>query len=162
MNKFSVNYADLQATLNKKTAYRLADVKHRLQKVAFDVVRFVDSDKIDDLWKIERDGDDEYIVAMYDEDLKVASEASTKTASANPWNVISDDSGNIHVFYKNAPIKRLALAQLGLQADDAISVCRLMKTKFASDASFLGKFLNELTESEREALTEVEPSIAGK
>lgn len=156
MDKFSVNYAEVQSQLTKKKKYLLADVKHRLQKVAFDVVRFVDSDKLDDLWKIEREGDDEYIVAMYDESI----ETPKKLAHTNPWSVIPDDSGeNLNVFYKQTAIKRVALAPLGIPASDAHMTSRLLRDKFASDAQFLGTFLNELTEAEKDALVEVEPSL---
>lgn len=159
MDKFAVNYNDVKTQLNQKRKYRLADVKDRLQKVAFDVVRFVDSDKLDDLWKVERDGDDEYIVAMYDDQV-LTSEASSVTA--NDWNVLPDKIGNIHVFYKETPIKKISLASLNISQNDAHSTCRLVKEKLASSQTFLRKFVNELTETERDSLVEVNPTILGK
>lgn len=159
MNKFAVNYNDVKTQLNQKKKYRLADVKDRLQKVAFDVVRFVDSDKLDDLWKVERDGDDEYIVAMYDDQV-LTSEASS--VPVNDWKVLPDKVGNIHVFYKEAPIKKISLASLNISQEDAYSTCKLVKEKLASSQTFLRKFVNELTETERDSLAEVNPTILGK
>ncbi len=157
MNKFSVDYTDLQGKLSKKKAFRLSDVKHKIKKVAFDVVRFVDSDKIDDLWQIHRDGDDEYIVAMYDDEGQTP---TLKTA----WSVLPDASGqNLSVFYGSSPIKRIGLKQLGIPAEDAGMVSQSVRTKLATDEKFLNTFVNELSKEEREALTDANPSLlAGK
>lgn len=161
MMKFSVDYADLQSKLSKKRAFRLTDVKHRIKKVAFDVVRFVDSDKIDDLWQIHRDGDDEYIVAMYDEDNKYNTK---KTASDQSWTAIPDSAGaNVSIFYNGNPIKRIAMMPLGIPYEDAHLVCQSLSEKLANDKSFLTNFVKELTTEERKALKEVNPSVlAGK
>ena len=156
MNKFSVDYTDLQSKLDRKKAYRLADVQGRIRKVAFDVVRFVDSDKIDDLWRIHREGDDEYIVAMYDdEDAKVVQ----KKASI-PWSAVADkDCQNVHIFFYETPITRIALAPLGIPAEDAHMVCKSIPEKLASDHDFLGKFVNNLNEYERSVLEEALPEF---
>ena len=154
--KFSVDYTDLQSKLSKKRAFRLSDVTGKVKKVAFDVVRFVDSDKIDDLWQIHRDGDDEYIVAMYEE------EQTEKTASAATtlWKAIPDGAGkHIHLFYKDTPIKRIALAPLGIPSEDAVMVSRSISQKLASDRSFFDSLVKELTEEERAALKQLEPSL---
>lgn len=157
MNKFSVDYTELQSKLSKKQAYRLVDVKHRIRKVAFDVVRFVDSDKIDDLWQIHRDGDDEYIVAMYDDaDNK---KESAKTASSTVWNAVQDVAGNyVNVFYHGNPVKKICLAELGISPEDAYLVCQSLKDKLANDKAFLRKFANELDDIEIEELKETVPS----
>lgn len=155
MNKFSVDYTELQNKLSKKKAYRLVDVKHRIQKVAFDVVRFVDSDKIDDLWQIHRDGDDEYIVAMY-EDGSDTKKESAKVAS-EVWNAIPDAAGAyVNVFYHGNPIKKICLADLGISSDEAYLVCRSLKEKLANDKVFLRKFANELDDIEIEELKETQ------
>lgn len=39
MNKFSLDYEHLDQRMNTRKVYRLADVQHRIEKVAFDVVR---------------------------------------------------------------------------------------------------------------------------
>lgn len=155
MDKFSVDLTELQSKLQAKKAYRLSDVKHKIKKVAFDVVKFVDSDRIDDLWQIQRDGDDEYIVAMYDDNV-------TKTASAptSQWSALADNAGNnVNVFYRNVPVKRICIASMGIPAEDSYLVCRSITEKLASDKSFLVKFLSELTDSERKSLEDIDPSV---
>ena len=68
MKKFAIDVDSLENKLQKKTAYRLEDVKDKVRKVAFDVVRFVDNDAtIDGLWQIQKHDDGEYIVAMYED-----------------------------------------------------------------------------------------------
>lgn len=153
MDKFSVNYTELQGKFLKKRAYRLDDVKHRIRKVAFDVVRFVDdNDGIDGLWQIHRDGDDEYIVAMYDEVKKEAS----KNVTSNIWNALQDSSGNyVNVFYHGNPVKKISLAELGIPPEEAYLVCQSLKDKLANDKVFLRKFANELENIEIKELTEV-------
>lgn len=157
MIKFSVDYTDLQSKLSQKRAFRLSDVKEKIRKVAFDVVRFVDSDKIDDLWQIHRDGDDEYIIAMYTEN------EVEKCASLSPWKAVPDSSGtHIHLLYKNMPIKKIALAPLGIPLEDVWLVSHSIPQRLATDQSFLDSLLKELTSHERQALIEVEPSFLGK
>src|SRR3990167_7919966 len=160
MTKFSVDYTDLQSKLSQNRAFRLVDVRHKIKKVAFDVVRFVDSDRIDDLWQIHRDGEDEYIVAMYDDKKK----ESSKIASASPWTAVPDGAGkNVNVFYCGNPIKRVAIASMGIPPDDAYIACRSLTDKLANDKSFLTSFIKELTAEERKTLDNVNPSIlAGK
>lgn len=143
MNKFSIDFNNLQTTLNKKKSYRLADVADRIEKVAFDVVRFIDSDKLDDLWVVQNDGKDEYIVAMYDEDPQVK-QASIQ--SSNPWSTKLDSKKEaVYVFYNDAQIKKII-------AEDTVSVSRFLSVKLAEDADFRNKFINHLTSEEKEVL----------
>jgi hypothetical protein len=156
MNKFSVNNSDLQSQLSQKKVYRLADVKHRIRKVAFDVVRFTDSNKIDDLWQIHRDGEDEYIVAMYDEEV-------TKTAAFREnWSCVADSSSSfINVFYKGAPVTKLSLASLDIPTSDSALVCEYLPRQLASNEAFRTSFINGLSETDRKMLEE-QLLLAGK
>jgi hypothetical protein len=160
MMKFSVDYTDLQNKLSQKKAFRLLDVKDKLKKVAFDVVRFTDSDKIDDLWQIHRDGDDEYIIAMYDDDQT----EKKAVASSNPWSAIPDTLGNnINIFYNKNPIKRIKIASLGIPSEDAWLVSHSIMDKLANDKLFFNSFIKELTKEEKTSLNEINPSLlAGK
>ena len=148
MEKFTLDYSMLQNSLNKPQMYRLADVKHKVEKVAFDVVRFIDNDKIDGLWKIERQGDDEYIVAMYEDTQKVAE------AAVREWEVLAQDN-YLQFFYKNAAVKKLAVESLGFDKSEINSVCKLINKKFASDSNFVNLFVSELSESEKDVIKEV-------
>lgn len=145
MDKFSVDFVELQSKLTAKKAYLLADVKHKIKKVAFDVVRFMDKDNIDELWQIQRQGDDEYIVAMYDDSaLEV-----TKIASTSSWKVVTAGS-KLQVMFDNQPLKVISLASLGIPAEDAELVRRNMEKRFASDSEFANIFVQELSEDDQE------------
>ena len=61
MDKHSVNYDNMNKKLTEKKAYKFNDVKDRLIKVAFDVVKFKDSDNIDGLWQVQSSDDGEVI-----------------------------------------------------------------------------------------------------
>jgi len=126
MSKNLIDYNALDQVINKKS-YRLKDVKDRLEKVAFDIVRFKDEDKGADLWQIQSSDDGDYIVSLYEE----SKETIKTAASHSPWEVTS--SGNyLYFHYKGDPITKVACADKGLSNDDA----RLM-------APHLGKQLSE-------------------
>ena len=58
--KFDVNYNNLDGVLNRPKFYKYSDVKGKLVKVAFDVVRFMEKENIEirkqmkDILKIEK------------------------------------------------------------------------------------------------------------
>ena len=63
MNKFAVDYNSLESELTPRPQYfRYDDVKDRLRKVAFDVVRFKDGDDISGLWQIQQTDEGEVIL----------------------------------------------------------------------------------------------------
>ena len=77
MPKFSLDYNQIADIINKRK-YALEDVKDKIVKVAFDIVRFKDSD-LNQLWQIHHTDDGDYITALYDEEensLKKAEESS--------------------------------------------------------------------------------------
>lgn len=152
MDKVAVDYSSLEEKLTTKKVYKLNEVQHRLKKVAFDVVRFFDSDNIDGLWQIQRCDDGEYIVAMYEE------EPSIKTSA--DWSVISDKSGNnINIFYKNEPVKKVSLASLGMTTEDSSVVCSFLPKKLASDKNLVSSLLNDLSSQEKNNLLERYPEL---
>ena len=113
MEKFAVDYSNLQENVTSPKRYLMADVKHRIKKVAFDVVRFMDGSDIDGLWQIKQTDDgQEYIVAMYDQSVE-------KTAQASyDWSVVIDKQSNASVFYKGTPITKLAMSSMGFSAEE--------------------------------------------
>lgn len=140
MQKFSIDYNELQNKLNQKKAYLLDHVKDRVVKVAFDVVRFVDTDDLDKLWSIHKDGDKEYIIAMYD-DNQLVSEA-TKTASVKEWSVIVDGrKETATVFKNNNAVCKLSLASLNIPVNEAYLLSEWLPKKLASDPTFAEKLL---------------------
>ena len=74
---FSINYESLDGALNAKK-YKLSDVKDRIEKVSFDIVRFKDGDKGADLWQIQSADDGDYIVSLYEEEKENVKTASEK------------------------------------------------------------------------------------
>lgn len=157
MNKFSVDYQSLQSKLEKKKAYRLSEVQDKIKKVAFDVVRFVDSDNIDGLWQIQHLNDGDYIVAMYSDDTN---SESPVTKSSTDWSVIADKTGShLNFFYKGTPVTRLSLASLGIPSSDSGLVTNYLPIRLASNPKLVSGLLQELSLEERKDLLTKYPEL---
>lgn len=140
MSKFSIDYQGLENRISKK-AYKLSDVKHRLETVAFDIVRFKDGDEGAALWQIQSADDGDYIVTLYSED-----EPTTKTASL-PWEVVlSKTSKVLNVFYKGDPIAKVAVSRLGLPESEVNSVEKYLPRKLAENKKLVKALLADLDE----------------
>lgn len=146
MPKFTVDYSELDNQITKK-AYKLSDVKDKLEVVAFDVVRFKDADKSTDLWQIQSADDGEYIVALYQQDDE------QKTAST--WDVsINKVASSLDVYYKGDPIVRLASSKLGISRSELDKVPSYLPEKLANNKKLVKALLNELSsEVKQEVLT---------
>jgi len=156
MEKFSVNYGTLETELRPKTpVFKYEDVKHRLRKVSFDVVRFVDTDNIDGLWQIQQTDDGEVIVAMYDE-------SSLAEKSSTDWNAIADKLGNINIFYKNSPVTKISLASAGMADEDADHICEVLSDKLGSNKALLNGLLAKMTTAERDEVLKAHPELKVK
>jgi len=154
MDKFSVNFGALEEHLRPKApVYKYEDVKHRLRKVAFDIVRFVDTDNIDGLWQIQNTDDGEVIVAMYSE------ESSTAEKTASAWRAIADKSGNINLFYKNDPVTKVSLAKLGMADADPNAVCITLAENLSTNSKLLDGLLASLSSEERGELLKSHPEL---
>lgn len=160
MEKFAVNYNYLQGELTPgPRAFRYEDVKDRLKKVAFDVVRFVDGDDISGLWRIQETPDGEVIVAQYDDtsNLQVEKTASVKTN----WRALADKSGeNIHVFYKDSPVTKVSLASVGIPIEDADIVCRYLPEKLATNEALASNLLSEMPRASVKELVKAYPELS--
>jgi len=161
MEKFAVNYNTLECGLKTKAqAFRYEDVKHRLKKVAFDVVKFKDADDISGLWQIQRTQEGDVIVAKYDDNYTVAEEVTSTEKVASHWSVISDRSGeNIHVFYKNNPVTKIALASVGIPKEDADIICECLPDKLATNEVLASNMLRELPDVSYKDLLRVCPEL---
>ncbi len=115
--------SDLRKTFSPKKYYKLAEVKDKIEKVAFDVVRFMDGNDIEGLWKIEKKDDGEYIIATYESD---SSQLEKKTASKErKWKVsLSNDENDINIFYDNYPVKKIAAKSLISSETEKLSVAK--------------------------------------
>lgn len=152
MNKSAINYNNLETNLNRKV-YKLADVKDKIEKVAFDVVRFVESDNIDDLWQIQHCHDGDYIVAMY-EDKQMTSTASEEIF----WKALADND-QVFVYYKNTPVTKISLASIGIPADEANLVRRYLPKKLASNKKLVNQLLNQLENDQKAELYRKFPEL---
>jgi hypothetical protein len=154
MANFSINYDDLHKTVSNKT-YRLDEVKHRLEKVAFDLVRFKDATDPDELWEIQSADDGQYIVARYTDAI-----TETKKASKDKtWDVLVSQSGYIHLYYCGTPLVKFAASDLGLSNDDLSTVKRFLPEKLATDKAFVRALLSTLNESEKQSVLQSHPEI---
>src|SRR5271165_1510892 len=154
MANFSINYDNLHKTVSTKT-YRLDDVKHRLDKVAFDIVRFKDSKDPDELWEIQSSDDGEYVVARYSEET-----AEVKKASQNKnWDVLVSQAGYIHLYYCGTPLAKFAATDLGLSIEDLSTVRRFLPTKLATDKAFVKALLSTLDDNIEQSILQSYPEI---
>lgn len=154
--KNNIDYNKLDNTLNKNF-YKLEDVKHRLIKICFDIVRFKDADP-DELWQIQNSDDGDYIVARY-ETPEETNDLPTKTASKNDWEISVDASQHLHIFYKNYQVAKLKAATLGLENTNLDTVKRFLPTKLASDTSVVNSLLDTLSTTERFQLLRTFPEL---
>jgi hypothetical protein len=138
MQNFSVDFENLNETLNKK-AYKYDDVKDKLVKVAFDVVRFFDETDIGGLWKVQKNKEGDVIVALYEEP------AIEKSASVKKyWNAILDSSkSNIYITYKNSVISKIASSDLPFPKEELELFAKSITDKINSTPEFQNKVLKE-------------------
>lgn len=150
MSKFAIDYSKLQTTMYKK-AYKLDDVKDRLEVVAFDVVRFKDGDKAADLWQIQSADDGEYIVALYQPD---------EEKIAQHWSVEFNKIANtIQVFYKGDALVSLASAKLGIPSSEIHKIKDYLPSKLADNKKLVKALLNELSAPVKELVLQKYPEL---
>lgn len=155
MSKFSVDYTKLESNLSKK-AYKLSDVKDRLETVAFDVVRFKDGDKGAALWQIQSADDGDYIVTLYSDE-----EAATTKMASLPWEVVlSKTTKELNVFYKGDPIAKVAAAKLGLPEKEIGTVEKYLPRKLAENKKLVKALLNDLDEPTKNSVLFKYPELA--
>lgn len=153
MRKNSIDYQELHNTLTNKT-YKFADVKHKMQRVGFDIYRIA-GENLDELWQIQNADDGDYIVARYETDPE---EVVEKTASK--WDVlITTGSENINIFYNGHPITKMASSKLGIKEDEVNLIKNFLPKKLASDKVFVRTLLALLDNSSRTAIYNLYPEL---
>lgn len=156
-DKFTVDFDHLtQTVLPPQRIYRLADVEHRIEKVAYDLVRFRDNADTEQLWKIEEGADGPVIVALYGDDggLKT-SESSIK----NDWEAIPDKK-SMHIFYKGEEIISLNSEDLGIPVDEFDLVRRWLPRKLSSDQGLQKALLRKVASAGRELIAQRFPELS--
>jgi hypothetical protein len=148
--KNSIDYSGLANKIYKK-AYKLSDVKDQLETVAFDVVRFKDSDKSADLWQVQSADDGDYIVALYQ------TEEEVKTAL---WEVsLNKTAGDLQISYKGDPLVRMSAGKLGIPYSEFYKVEEYLPSKLASNKRLVKALLNELPESAKKEVLSKYPEL---
>jgi hypothetical protein len=158
MNNFSVDLDQVYTNINKfqKKAYLLEDVKDRVEKVAFDVVRFRDNQDTDMLWKVEDSDDGPVIVALYDDELG----ALKSQASRKEWDAVVDDkTASINVFYKGEPVSRIYAKEVGIPVSEVSTMARWLPAKLASDNNIRNEVLSRMSAESRVGLMNKYPEL---
>ncbi len=149
MSLFELDYNTL-SNLGKKT-YKLSEVKDRIIRVAFDVVRFKDA-PIDELWEIQNADDGDYIVARYtteDETAPTVKEASSKS----PWEtMVREGSGEVHLFYKGVAFTKFA-------HEDAETIKHFLPTKLSTDQHFVDALIDTLSPERQTEVKKLYPEL---
>lgn len=150
MSKNSIDYSSLENKVYKK-AYRLSEVKGQLETVAFDIVRFKDSDKGADLWQVQSSDDGDYIVSLYQPEEEV------KTAH---WEVlVNKTAGDLQISYKGDPLVRLAASKIGIPRAELNEIESYLPEKLASNKKLVKALLNELPESAKKEVLSKYPEL---
>jgi hypothetical protein len=131
-------------------------VQDRIEKVAFDVVRFKDGDN-DLLWKIESSDEGDFIVPLYADEVEAPIVAE---ASVNPWEVIVSKANNLHVFYKGEEIVNVASSKLALATEQLATVPRFLPKKLASSKTLVSALLKELSTTARTEVLRKYPELS--
>jgi len=159
MSNFGVDYNQLENKIYKKS-YKLSDVKDKIVKVAFDIVRFKENDSATKLWQIQSSDDGEYIVALYDTSEDMVTTAST--ASHNPWKVEYNKIGKtINFYYKNYPIIQVASSKLGIKDTDLDSVENYLPERLSQNKKLACALLNQLDNRSKDHVFNKYPELKG-
>lgn len=153
MDKFAVDFTQLDKKINAPRVYKLSDVQDRIQKVAFDVVRFRDNDDTEQLWRIEESVDGPVIVAMYSSDEPKIAEASVRE-----WSAIVDSNNTAHILYKGEALKKITASA---EINDVYLLCSWLPAKLASDKEFRNSFINDISPDSRDLLLSKYPELKG-
>jgi hypothetical protein len=161
MRNYSLDYNHLDNSINKveKKIYKLADVKDKIEKVAFDIVRFKDADP-DELWQVQNADDGSYIIARYtDEPAAPVKSASVNT---NHWAVLINHANDLNVFYKGQHITKIAFADLELPTSDRDLAQRALAQKLYSDPGFLKALIVTFDADTKSQLAKQFPELFSK
>lgn len=157
MSKVGIDYTKLDAQIYKK-AYKLSDVKDKIVKVAFDIVRFKDDDNAAKLWQIQSADDGDYIVALYD----TSAEEMVSTASANPWQVEYNKIGKtLNFYYKSYPIVRVASSVLGIKESELHGVESYLPARMNENKKLVSALLKQLDKNVRAQVINKYPELEG-
>ena len=161
MEKYSVNLGELGNSFREKKSFRVKELdESKIEKVAFDIVRFVNTDNLSGLWQVKKCDDGDYIVATYDSE-NAPEQEQTKTSGKIDWAVESDKKHEkLSVYYKDTPVAKLSVADLGIPTNDVQTVCEYLPSKLASNDRLRDGLIADLTDEERKILFKAHPELS--
>lgn len=126
------------------------DVKHLFKKVAFDVYKEKSGDS--KLWELREEDGVQYLVALYENDDTLTVESNKE---ANEWSATPDSEGkNVTLSYRDFPLKRIAIADLGVKPDKADEFASFLVSK-VQDKTFLSNLINSMPKQKKIAVLEL-------
>jgi len=156
-DKFTINFDNLAQGLAPANAYRLKDVEHRIEKVAYDLVRFRENSDTDQLWKIKESPDGEaVIVALYDDGGSLSAESVEQ--AKNDWEAIPDKTA-MNIYYKGEPLVSLSSDDMGMPVEDFGTCARWLPQKLAGDDSLQKSLFKKMASASREHLSARFPEL---
>ncbi len=150
-------FVDLEIVANSltKKVFKLSEVKDKLVKVAFDIVKFADNS--DQLWQIQQADDGEFIVALYSDETE--NTEKTATASSSHWKVILKNQ-EMNIFYKDDFIHKVAANTLGFETNDLQLAKQYLPAKLNQDSSFVKALMKEVDEHTYKQLIAKYPELS--
>lgn len=153
-DKFTIDFDYLTNQLSTERIYKLADVQDRIEKVAYDIVRFRDNKDTDQLWKIEDRADGPVIIALYGDDGALLSESS----ETSEWDAIPDKTA-MNIFYKGESVVALSEKELGIPKEEFPLVKKWLPKKLASSIELQNNLFNLMTSSNKELVVKRFPEL---
>jgi hypothetical protein len=154
-DKFTIDFDHLAESVVPQQTHHLRDVEHRIERVAYDLVRFRDNEDTDQLWKVEDGSDGPVIVALYGDD---GSLIKTESSPKKDWEVIPDKTA-MHFYYKGEPLVSLSSDQLGIPENEFTIAGRWIPRKLASDERFQMLLLNTINKAGRVHIAQRFPEL---
>lgn len=152
MPGFSVNLDNVTTQLSKR-AYRLSEVEDKIEKVAWDVVRFKNGNP-EHLWQIQDSPEGAFIIALYDEE----DEVKTAVATTCPWTVTAHHK-NLHIFYKNEFLYKIAGSTLDVSEEEMSFFQRCIPAKLASSPELVNSLIKSLDPQKAKTLLSKYPEL---
>lgn len=153
MPKFAVDLDNVVSSISKK-ALKLSEVQDKIEKVAFDIVRFKDGNP-EELWQVQTAEDgSSYIVALYNEEEKVA-----MASVQSPWSVVIANT-DMHFFYKQDHLCKVASSQLGFKTNDLSLAKRYLPKKLAENTALVKALLQSVDQDTRKSILAKYPELA--
>jgi hypothetical protein len=159
MDRFSVDVSELTYKLLTKKAYRLSDVQDRIEKVAFDIVRFRDNSDTDVLWKVQETEEGPVLVALYDDN----GELPKVTSSKNDWEALPNKTGSsvssVDIFYQGEPVIKIKASDVNMSAEDFSALPKWLPNKLSEDESLQSMILKKMASANREVFISKHPEL---